>query len=148
MTDRYVYYFRRVGPNGASAFSGRRATLETIKGIGEPLMESQIVVDHTEVDDNGFVIGHTDDESHSMDALWTQIQSLERRAHSRDHERLQLSERDDAQSRYSLSLESRVLRAQAQAFRKQRMDATTTELGSPSPQCAGQLSGLTPNAGS
>ena len=130
MTDVYVYYFTRVGPNGTSAFSGRRATLETIKGMGEAVMESQIVVDHTEVDENGFVIGHTDEDSHPLDGLWATIQSLERRALSRDQERLQLSEQDDAQRRYFLSLESASLRAQAQVFRKQRMDAIASAVGS------------------
>jgi hypothetical protein len=45
MTDVYVYYFT-AGPGGKD-ISSKRATLETIKGKGEPVMESQIVVDHT-----------------------------------------------------------------------------------------------------
>jgi len=129
MTDVYVYHFTRVGPNGACVMSRRRATLAMIQAIGEAVMESQLVVDHTEVDDNGFVIGHSYDASHPSDGLWSQIRSLERRAKSRDDEALQLDEKADAQSRYILSLESRELRKQAQILRKQRMDSLIGEPG-------------------
>jgi len=47
MTDVYVYYFTRSGPHGEKVLSKRRATLETINGRGQAVMESQIVVDHT-----------------------------------------------------------------------------------------------------
>ena len=70
MSDVYVYHFMRRGPAGENILSKRRATLETIKGKGEAVMESQIVVDHTEVDGNGFLIGGIDNESHPMDELW------------------------------------------------------------------------------
>ena len=43
MTDIYVYRFMRRGPAGKNILSERRATLETIKGKGEAVMESQIV---------------------------------------------------------------------------------------------------------
>jgi hypothetical protein len=127
MTDVYVYYFSQIGPTGIKVISNRRATLDAIGRIGEAVMESQIVVDHTEVDDNGFVIGHTRDDSHPMDALGSQIISLERRANSRDNETPTLSERSEAQNKYMLSLESRELRKQAQALRKQRSDSLTAE---------------------
>lgn len=58
MTDMYVYHFIRNGPNGENLLSNRRATLETAKSFGEPVLDSQAVVDHTEVDDNGFVVGN------------------------------------------------------------------------------------------
>jgi hypothetical protein len=71
MTDVYVYYFMRCrGQPDDNIPSNRRATLETIKGKGEAVMESQIVVDHTEVDANGFLIGGVGNESHPMDELW------------------------------------------------------------------------------
>jgi hypothetical protein len=53
---------RPCGPGGAEILSKRRATLDAIKGKGEAVMGSQIVVDHREVDDNGFVIGGTSHE--------------------------------------------------------------------------------------
>src|SRR6202011_1370749 len=74
VTDMYVYYFMH-RPAGEEILSERRATLEAIKGNGEAVMESQIVVDHTEVDGNGFLIGGIDTESHPMDELWPQIRS-------------------------------------------------------------------------
>jgi hypothetical protein len=130
MTDVYVYYFMRSrGPAGEMSRSKRRARLETIKHMGTPVMESQIVVDHTEVDDNGFLIGGIDDELHPMEERWAQIRSLERRAHSRDCEAQQLSESADGSRKYMLSLESRELRNQAQKLRKHRADLMTDELG-------------------
>ncbi len=50
MSDVYVYHFMRRGPAGKNILSKRRATIETINGKGEAVMESQIVVDQTEVD--------------------------------------------------------------------------------------------------
>jgi hypothetical protein len=130
MTDKYVYFFVRSGPNGNVAQSRRRATLDAIRGIsGEAVMDSQLVVDHTEVDDNGFVIGHSNSDSHPMDGLWSQIRSLERRAQSREDEALEMNDADQAQDRYMLSLESRELRCQAQLLRRQRMESMTAALG-------------------
>ena len=83
-------------------------------------MESQIVVDHTEVDGNGFLIGDVSNETHPMNELWAQIRSLERRANSRDGEALTLNERGEDQRIYLLHLESRELRNQAQRLKKQR----------------------------
>ena len=123
MTDVYVYYFMRRGPAGENFLSKRRATLETINGKGEAVMESQIVVDHTEVDGDGFLIGGVANESHPMDELWAQIRSLERRANSRESEALELSESTEEDRRYMLRLESRELRKQAQRLRKQRADS-------------------------
>jgi len=123
MTDVYVYYFMRRGPAGENFLSKRRATLETINGRGEAVMESQIVVDHTEVDGDGFLIGGVGNESHPMDELWAQIRSLERRANSRDSEALELNESTEEDRRYMLRLESRELRKQAQRLRKQRADS-------------------------
>jgi len=129
MSDVYVYHFLRRGPAGENILSRRRATLETIKGKGEAVMESQIAVDHTEVDGNGFLIGGIDDESHPMDALWIEIRSLERRASSRDSEALTLNEIDEGARIYLLRVESRELRKQAQRLRKQRADSMAGEFG-------------------
>ncbi len=73
MGDVYVYHFMHRGRAGENILSKRWATLETIKGKGEVVMESQIVIDQTEVDGNGFLIGGIDNESHPMDELWAQI---------------------------------------------------------------------------
>jgi hypothetical protein len=132
MTDMYVYYFLRShGPaGGKKSLSKRRATLATINSLGcEPVMESQIVVDHTEVDGNGFLTGGVDNESHPADESWAQIRSLERRAHSRDCEALLLNETTDGARIYMLSLESRELRSQARKLRNQRAELLPGELG-------------------
>jgi hypothetical protein len=149
MTDVYVYYFMRCGGAvGGSILSKRRATLETINGRGgEAVMESQIVVDHTEVDDNGFLIGGTGNESHPMDELWSQIRSLERRAKSRDSEALTSNESDQGQRNYLLLLESRELRAQAQQLKKQRADSMAGELGNRSDARDFVPFGASPTAG-
>src|SRR5579859_699572 len=128
MSDVYVYHFMRRGPAGENVLSKRRATLETIKGRGEAVMESQIVVDHTEVDGNGFLIGGIDNESHPMDELWPEIRSLEPRANSRDSEALTLNENDEGARICLLRLETRELRNQAQRLRKQRADSMAGEL--------------------
>ena len=130
MSDVYVYYFMRRGPAGANILSKRRATLEAIKGGKcEAVMESQTVVDHTEVDSNGFLIDGVGNESHPMVELWAEIRSLERRANSRDNEALTLDESTEGQRIYSLHLESRELRNQAQTLRKHRADSMAGELG-------------------
>jgi hypothetical protein len=129
MTDVYVYHFIRRGPAGENILSKRWATLEAINGKGEAVMESQIVVDHTEVDGNGFTIGGGGSESHPMDELWAQIRSLERRANSRDREALTLNESGDGARIYLLRVESRELRNQAQRLRKQRVDSMSGERG-------------------
>jgi hypothetical protein len=129
MSDVYVYHFMRRGPAGENMLSKRRATLETIKGKGEAVMETQIVVDHTEVDGNGFLIGGIDNESNPMDELWPQIRSLERRANSRDREALTLNESGEGARIYLLRLESRELRNQAQTLRQHRADSIAGELG-------------------
>ena len=138
MSDVYVYHFMRRGPAGENILSKRRATLETIKCKGEAVVESEIVVDHTEVDGNGFLIGGIDDESHPMHELWAEIRSLERRANSRDREALTLNESGEGARNYLLRLDARVyllrlesreLRNQAQRLRKQRADSMAGELG-------------------
>ncbi len=117
--DVSVYYFmRRGGPPGGESLSKRRATLESIVGKGEPVMESRLIVDHTEVDANGFLTGRASDDSHPVHELWAQTRSLESRANSRDSEALQLDDRIDAERKGRLRAESRELRDQAEGLRK------------------------------
>jgi hypothetical protein len=129
MSDVYVYYFMRRGPAGDNILSKRRATIEAIKDKGDAVMESQIVVDQTEVDGNGFLIGGVSNDAHPMDELWAQIRSLERRANSRDNEALTLNESTQGPCKYMLSLESRELRKQAQKLRQRRVDSMASKLG-------------------
>lgn len=109
---------RRGGPGGGEFLSKRRATLETISGKGEPVMESRLVVDHTEIDANGFLTGRASDDSHPVHELWAQTRSLESRANSRDSEALELDDGIDGERKTRLRAESRELRDQAQSLRK------------------------------
>ena len=120
-----VYYFMRPGgPAGAESRSKRRATLETIRGKGEPVMDSQLIVDHTEVDANGYLTGRASEDSHPSHELWAQARSLESRANSRDFEALKLGDAgSDRQS--ALRAESRKLRDEARELRK-RLSAINT----------------------
>jgi hypothetical protein len=122
VADVSVYYFmRRNGPGGEQLLSNRRATLETIKNMGEALLPSVRIVDHTEVDGNGFLIGGASDESHPVDRLWPIIRSLELRAKSRDDEAQRIAEGTDSERKSMLRFESLELRNQARELRK-RLD--------------------------
>jgi hypothetical protein len=119
MADVYVYCF--TGWNGAtdvSSGSPRRATLETIKAFGEPIMESQIVVDDAELDTNGFFDGGVSNAD-PAEGVKSEIKSLNLRAASRDSEALKLEEADSGAHKYMLRLESRELRKQAEQLQKQ-----------------------------
>jgi hypothetical protein len=130
MTDMYVYRF--VGPEesgGRDAVSERAATLEAIKGKGEPLMESQLVVDHSELDADGFLL-RFGISTNAIDNLWSEIRSLRLRAESRDTEALKLNESTEGQGKYMLQLESRELRDQARRLQAQRIDLLTEKFQS------------------
>jgi hypothetical protein len=81
-------------------------------------MESCLVVDHTEVDADGFLIGRASHDSHPVHELWAQTRSLESRANSRDREALGLDDGTDDGRKSRLRAESRELRDQAQGLRK------------------------------
>jgi hypothetical protein len=122
MADVSVYYFmRHGGPGGKELLSKRRAILETIRDKGEAVMQSRRIVDHTEVDGNGFLIGGAGDESHPVRELWPQIRSLELRAKSRDGEVLKILEGAESDRKQMLHLESLELRNQARVL-KTRID--------------------------
>jgi hypothetical protein len=117
MSDVYVYYFIEAkGMPGSRAISKQRAALKTIKGKGEPIMESQIVVDHTELDRDGFLFDSV--ANAPKDHLANEIRSLKLRADSRDSDALVLDESTAGEHKYMLSLESRELRNQARKLQK------------------------------
>jgi hypothetical protein len=121
--DVYVYYFReRDEVSGENKLSARLATLETIRGKGEPVMESQMVVDDTELDADGFLDTAIGNALYGGNDLTAQIGSLELRAASRDNAALKLNEASDGKDKYMLHLESRELRGQAKRLKVQRDD--------------------------
>jgi len=118
MPDAFVYYFLvRDRTTGKVVSSKRRATLEAIKNKGEPLMESQMTVDASEVDATGFLcrsIGGAD----PADELWGEIRSLRLRADSREREARQLPEASDRERKLILCAESRELRGRAERLQQ------------------------------
>jgi hypothetical protein len=120
MCDVYIYYFKTSnGPDSKGVLSTRLATLDAIKSRGEPVMESQIVVDHTELDAEGFLVSAIGNASNATDDIAFQIWSLELRAASRDNAALASADRIE---QYMLSLESRELRKQARNLKTRRKE--------------------------
>ena len=118
MADVYVYRFiGRDGSTEPDPRSRRRATLDTIKAYGDPIMDSQIVVDDRELDSEGFFYENAANDLNSESSA-SEIKSLILRAASRDAEALDLDGEAGAQ-KYMLQLESRELRKQAQKLQKQ-----------------------------
>lgn len=120
MADAYVYCFTGWdGSRHVSTRSLRRATLETIKQIGDPIMESQIIVDEAELDTNGFFHGDVANDAEPVEGVKSEINSLNLRAASRDSEASNLDEAESGAHKYMLQLESRELRKQAKRLQKQ-----------------------------
>jgi hypothetical protein len=132
MCDAYVYCFmERNAATGEKALSKWPATLEAIKGKGEPIMESQIVVDDTELDSDGYFNARVGCGSDVVNDLSAQIWSLEVRAASRDLEASKLNDNSEGKDKYMLSLESRELRGQARMIRRRRSELLADERGNP-----------------
>jgi hypothetical protein len=134
MTDAYVYRFK--GLNGLSnegPDDNRRATLDTLKGRGDPVMESQTIVDQSELDHEGFFASNSSNESPSVDNVTAEIRSLGLRSKSRDFEARDLVDLCDGQRKYMLQLESRELVKQAKHLSNQ-----LEEMGTRTPNCEKQ----------
>jgi hypothetical protein len=128
MADVYVYRF--TGWEGPTLPDGKRqrATLETIREIGDPIMESQIVVDDAELDAKGFFRGSVANDSDPTEDLTSEINSLNLRAEARDSEALNLDEATSGAQKYMLRLESRELRKQALKLQRQHKQQRQSEL--------------------
>jgi hypothetical protein len=125
MSDVYIYHFiTPAGPDGESRMSARRATLEAIKSRGTPIMDTQVVVDHSEVDADGFLTATAANDSPALNDFAAQIASLNARAASRDGEAIANSNGAD---RYMLTLESRELRKQARNLNIERVELAASE---------------------
>jgi hypothetical protein len=130
MSDTYVYYFiRSEDASGENTLSEWPATLDAIKGKGEAIMESQIVVDDTELDGNGYFIARVGYDSYAVNDLSAQIWSLEVRAASRNIEALKLNDTTEGKEKYMLRLESRELRRQARILKGRRSEQLADEHG-------------------
>jgi len=129
MCDVYIYHFvMSNSQTGDNMVSARAATLEAIElRGGEPLMNSQLVVDHTQLDADGFlVVAVGGGDSHDTNAIAAQIWSLETRAASRDEQAVAVT---DEREKYMLRLESRELRKQAGVLRARHAKSIPSELG-------------------
>jgi hypothetical protein len=115
MADVYLYYYMTLdSESGEHIRSARPATLDAIKSRGEPVMDSQLVVDHTELDADGILSASASVDSLAMNDTAAEIWSLGIRAASRDSE---ANDSADGIEKYMLSLESRELRKQAQSLK-------------------------------
>jgi hypothetical protein len=113
MPDAFVYYFLiRDRSTGRLVSSKRRATLEAIKSKGEPLLESKMAVDGSEVDALGFLVRSVGGGD-PTDELWGEIRSLRLRADSREREAMPLNDGTDRERKLILCEESRELRNRA-----------------------------------
>ena len=129
VADVLVYQFTTRDRDGRKTEASRRwATLEAIKRMGEPILATQIVVNHTEIDEEG-ILFRFGDASHLIDDLWAQIRSLNLRAESRDIESQGLDEAIEADRKNILIGESRELRTRARQLTQQRTDLIVDRLG-------------------
>ena len=125
MSDVYIYHFiTPTGPDGESRMSARPATLEAIKSRGTPIMDTQLVVDHSEVDGDGFLMATAANDSPALNDFAAQIASLHARAASRDDEAIINTNGAD---QYMLGLESRELRKQARNLNIERTELVASE---------------------
>jgi hypothetical protein len=119
MPDAFVYYFLvRDRTTGKLVSSKRRATLEAIKSKGEPLLESEMAVDASEVDAAGFLVGRSAGSADPSDELWGEIRSLRLRADARAREANQLNDGSDRERKLILYAESRELRGRAERLQQ------------------------------
>ena len=130
MSDVYVYYFH---PFTIDGVDGSRslfaATLSAIQKLGYPIMESQIVIDGSEVSEQGILIPTEGFGSEIDSHLSAKIRTLELRAAARDRQARSMNESTDGAAIYLLGLESRHLREKAQELSRQRAEAVAGELG-------------------
>lgn len=119
MPDAFVYYFLiRDRSTGKLVSSKRRATLGAITGLGEPLLESQMAVDHSEVDAMGFLVTRSVDGADPTGEVWGEIRSLRLRADSREREAQQLIDGMSRERKLILCAECRELRNRADRLQK------------------------------
>jgi hypothetical protein len=113
MPDAFVYYFLiRDRSTGRLVSSKRRATLEAIESTGEPLLESKMAVDDSEVDALGFLVRSVGGND-PADELWGEIRSLRLRADAREREAKPLNNDTDRGQKLVLCAESLELRSRA-----------------------------------
>ena len=119
MPDAFVYYFLiRDRSTGSLVSSKRRATLEAIKHRGEPLLESEMAVDDSEVDAMGFLTSRSVDGEDPTGGLWGEIRSLKLRAEAREREAMQLNEGNGRERKLILFEESRELRKRSEHLQR------------------------------
>ena len=113
MSDVFVYYFLiRDRATGLLVSSKRRATLGAIESKGEPLLESKMAVDDSEVDAMGFLVRSVGGED-PVDELWGEIRSLRLRADSREREAKRLADGSAKERKLILCAEIQELRDRA-----------------------------------
>lgn len=130
MGDVYVYDFYPFAVGGERSLRAPfSATLKAIESIGTPIMESQLVVDASQVTVDGRLISSTAFCSVEITRLSAEIRSLELRAAARELLILSLNADRDGAAIDVLSMESSHLRLQAQGLVIHRSDTLARESG-------------------
>jgi hypothetical protein len=120
MPDALVYYFLfRERSTGRLVRSKSPATLAAIKGRGEPVLESQMAVDESEIDALGFLVCRSVRAGDPAGELWSEIRSLRLRAASRERQAKQLDVALDRERELILRAESQELRTRADWLQQQ-----------------------------
>jgi hypothetical protein len=115
VSDVHIFYFMVWDrATGGNVLFARPATLEAIMGRGEPVLESQIVVDHTDLDANGFLITGAGDDSPAFDDQTAQDGC--------DREMLESHRSAPGNADYLHDADSREPRTQSSPLKKQHAD--------------------------
>jgi hypothetical protein len=115
VSDVHIFYFMIWDrATGGNVLFARPATLEAIMGRGEPVLESQMVVDHTDLDANGFLITGAGDDSPAFDDQAAQD--------GRDSEALESHRSAPGNDEYLHNPDSRAPRTQSPPLKKQHAD--------------------------
>jgi hypothetical protein len=137
MSDVYVYHFYPLETGGARSYRSMfAATLAAIEKMGHPIMESQLVVDASEVNAEGVLGPAVGFGSSRIMRLSASIKSLELRAEARNLQAISMNANSDGAAIYMLSLESSHLRQEAKKLAIQRAEALEEESSPPKPGLA------------
>ncbi len=130
MSDVYVYNFYPFAAGGERHLrSLSYATLTAIETIGTPIMESQAVIDASQLSADGHLLPFVESGSLEFSRLSAEIRSLEIRAAARDRLANSMDAKADEAAIYMLSLESRHLRQQSHRLTVHRAEILAAESG-------------------
>lgn len=130
MSDVYVYHFYPFGVGGEGrSRSLFAATLTAIHQVGTPIMDSQVVVDASQLTAEGYLLPSIGFGSPALTQLSAEIKSLEMRVAARDLLAHSMDSKTDEAAIYMLRLESRHLRREAQSLAIEHSEKLAADSG-------------------